>query len=70
MSMSRFSDVVYDSTAQTATIGAGLIWDNVYMALEPHGVNVVGGRVSGVGVAGFTLGGGIFGRVYVTERHS
>ncbi|KAG8216423.1 hypothetical protein J3R82DRAFT_6528 [Butyriboletus roseoflavus] len=58
ITMSRFSDVVYDSTAQTATIGAGLIWDNVYMALEPHGVNVVGGRVSGVGVAGFTLGGG------------
>lgn len=30
----------------------------VYAALAPYGVNVVGGRVSGVGVAGFTLGGG------------
>ena len=27
-------------------------------ALEPSGVNVVGGRVAGVGVAGLTLGGG------------
>jgi FAD/FMN-containing dehydrogenase len=57
--MSRFSAVTYDPAEQTATIGAGLIWDDVYAALEPYGVNVVGGRVSGVGVAGFTLGGGI-----------
>ena len=58
--MSRFSEVSYNSTAQTVTIGAGLIWDDVYMVLEPYGVNVVGGRVSGVGVGGFTLGGGKF----------
>ncbi|KAF8551799.1 FAD-binding domain-containing protein [Imleria badia] len=58
IAMSRFSDIVYDSEAQTVQIGAGLIWDNVYAALEPHGVNVVGGRISGVGVAGLTLGGG------------
>lgn len=58
--MPRFSDVIYDRAAQTATIGMGLVWDDVYAALDPHGVNVVGGRVSGVGVAGFTLGGGKF----------
>ncbi|KAK7045244.1 FAD-binding PCMH-type domain-containing protein [Favolaschia claudopus] len=58
ISMARFSGVTYDEASGTATIGAGLIWDDVYAALEPHGVNVVGGRVSGVGVAGFTLGGG------------
>lgn len=56
--MFRFADVTYDDAAQTATIGAGLIWDDVYAALEPYGVNVAGGRVSGIGVAGFTLGGG------------
>ena len=28
------------------------------MALEPTGVNVIGGRIPGVGVAGLTLGGG------------
>ena len=50
--------VTYDAGAQTATIGAGLIWDDVYTALESYNVNVVGGRVSGIGVAGFTLGGG------------
>ncbi|KAJ7064518.1 FAD-binding domain-containing protein [Mycena amicta] len=58
ISMTRFSDVVHDSASGTVRIGAGLIWDDVYAALEPLGVNVVGGRVSGVGVAGFTLGGG------------
>ncbi|KAH7908528.1 FAD-binding domain-containing protein [Hygrophoropsis aurantiaca] len=58
IAMYRFSQVNYDPTSRTASIGAGLTWDDVYSALEPHGVNVVGGRVSGVGVAGFTLGGG------------
>ena len=56
--MARFSEVTYDAAAGTATVGAGLIWDDVYAALAPLGVNVVGGRVTGVGVAGFTLGGG------------
>ncbi len=56
--MTRFDQVVYDQASQTATIGAGLVWDDVYSALEPYAVNVVGGRVTNVGVAGFTLGGG------------
>ncbi|KAF8156106.1 FAD-binding domain-containing protein [Crassisporium funariophilum] len=58
ISMYRFSDVIYDAPSQTVQIGPGLIWDDVYAALEPHNVNVVGGRVTGVGVAGFILGGG------------
>lgn len=56
--MSRFSGVTYDESTGIASIGAGNIWDDVYSALEPYSVNVVGGRVSGVGVAGFILGGG------------
>ncbi|KAF8970541.1 hypothetical protein BDZ97DRAFT_1694265 [Flammula alnicola] len=58
ISMYRFSEIKYNATSQTADIGAGLIWDDVYAALEPLGVNVLGGRVTGIGVAGFTLGGG------------
>lgn len=58
IAMSRFSEVTYDSTSETAIIGSGLVWDDVYASLAPHGVNVVGGRVTGVGVAGFILGGG------------
>ena len=58
ITLSRFNQVVYNAQASSATVGAGLIWDDVYAGLEPHGVNVVGGRVTGVGVAGFSLGGG------------
>ncbi|KAJ7654333.1 FAD-binding domain-containing protein [Mycena rosella] len=58
IAMRRFSGVTYDAASQTAVIGVGLVWDDVYTALAPFDVNVVGGRVSGVGVAGFTLGGG------------
>ena len=58
IAMYKFSEVTYDPSTNTAEVGAGLIWDDVYAALEPYNVNVVGGRVTGVGVAGFTLGGG------------
>lgn len=33
-------------------------WTDVYSKLEGTGFNVVGGRTSGPGVGGFTLGGG------------
>ena len=56
--MSRFNEVTYNADSQTATVGKGLVRDDVYEGIEPHGVNVVGGRVTGVGVAGFSLGGG------------
>ncbi|TFY59432.1 hypothetical protein EVG20_g7793 [Dentipellis fragilis] len=59
VSMTRFSTIAYDNASQTVELGAGLTWDRVYEHLEPFGVNVVGGRVAGVGVAGFLLGGGL-----------
>ncbi len=62
--MYRFSEVTYHADSQTVDIGPGLIWDDVYTALEPLGVNVVGGRVTGVGVAGFSLGGGLWSECY------
>jgi hypothetical protein len=42
-----------------ASIGPGNRWYDVYTELEPHNLAVVGGRASGVGVGGLTLGGGI-----------
>ncbi|KAF9648761.1 FAD-binding domain-containing protein [Thelephora ganbajun] len=54
----KFSQVTYDAASGTAVIGTGLIWDNVYQRLQEHHVNVVGGRVTGVGVGGLLLGGG------------
>ncbi|KAI9826339.1 MAG: hypothetical protein M1832_000256 [Thelocarpon impressellum] len=43
---------------QTASIGPGATWGEVYGVLDPLGVTVVGGRASKVGVGGLLLGGG------------
>jgi FAD/FMN-containing dehydrogenase len=59
IAMSRFNETKINSMSGTVEVGAGLTWDQVYEVLEPTGVNVVGGRVFGVGVAGLTLGGGL-----------
>ena len=56
--MARFNSIVYHSEFQTVDVGAGLLWDDVYAALEPFNVTVIGGRVSGLGVSGVALGGG------------
>ena len=56
--MTRFKSVVYHPSNGTVGVGTGLLWDDVYAALEPFNVTVVGGRISGIGVAGLTLGGG------------
>ncbi|KZT01206.1 FAD-binding domain-containing protein [Laetiporus sulphureus 93-53] len=66
IAMSRFKQVQYNPEARTVSVGGGLRWDDVYEALEPLEVNVVGGRATGVGVAGFTLGGGYS---WLTNEH-
>jgi FAD/FMN-containing dehydrogenase len=54
------------STDWTAVVGAGNVWRDVYTALQPTNVTVIGGRVSNIGVSGLTTGGGIsfFSNVY------
>ncbi|KAF8636975.1 hypothetical protein AX17_003122 [Amanita inopinata Kibby_2008] len=54
----RFNEATYHPDSQTATIGSGLICDDAYGLLEPYNVSVLAGRVSGIGMAGFILGGG------------
>jgi FAD/FMN-containing dehydrogenase len=56
--MTRFNETKVNTSSGTVEIGAGLTWGQVYEALEPTGVNVVGARAPNVGVAGLTLGGG------------
>jgi hypothetical protein len=58
ISMTRFNGIVIREDSQTVEVGAGLTWTDVYKYLVPKGLNVVGGRLDGVGVAGLTLGGG------------
>lgn len=57
--MARFKEIKYDAKAQTVTVGSGNTWDDVYTALAPFNVGVVGGRIRGIGVMGFLLGGGM-----------
>jgi FAD/FMN-containing dehydrogenase len=48
ISLKKFSEIEYDAQKNVVTVGAGLTWDDVYAALDPLGVGVVGGRASGV----------------------
>ena len=49
IAMSKFNNISYDAEQNTVTLGTGLTWDQVYDALDPLSVNVVGGRMNGVG---------------------
>ena len=60
IAMYRFNEVSCDRRTQTVKIGTGLNFDDVYAALAPYNVSVAGGRVTGIGVGGFLLGGGMY----------
>ncbi|KAI0265073.1 FAD-binding domain-containing protein [Gloeopeniophorella convolvens] len=58
IAMTRLNQVTINKASNTIDLGPGLTWDQAYNILAPSGLNVVGGRVPTVGVAGVTLGGG------------
>ncbi|EIN11996.1 FAD-binding domain-containing protein [Punctularia strigosozonata HHB-11173 SS5] len=58
ITLSRINATTFDAATRVATVGAGARWETVYAALDPYNASVAGGRVSGVGVGGFVLGGG------------
>ncbi|KAI9437943.1 FAD-binding domain-containing protein [Lactarius indigo] len=58
ISLARFNTFKVDIDAHTVELGPSLAWDDVFERLAPYGVNVIGGRIPGIGVGGFTLGGG------------
>jgi FAD/FMN-containing dehydrogenase len=60
IALSRFNDTKVKPDDGTVEVGPALTWDEVYGALAPIGMSVVGGRIPGIGVAGLTLGGGGF----------
>lgn len=55
--MSAFNEIELSQDQTSVSIGAGQIWENVYQALQSAGLAVAGGRASGIGVGGLTLGG-------------
>lgn len=54
----HLSHTTFDSETETASIGPGCRWRQVYAELHKHGRAVAGGREGNVGVAGLLLGGG------------
>ena len=53
----RLNDVEIAKDRKSVKVGGGGKWFDVYSKLDPHGLTVLGGRVSIVGVGGFLLGG-------------
>ncbi|KAL2062001.1 hypothetical protein VTL71DRAFT_6267 [Oculimacula yallundae] len=66
ISLIRLNQVKLSSDKKTVEVGTGLRWTEVYDALDGSGVQVVGGRVAGPGVGGFSLGGGYS---WLTDQH-
>jgi hypothetical protein len=56
---SQFNQVRVDPANCRAFIGPGAQWCDLYRDAGAHGLATTGGQVSTVGIAGFTLGGGI-----------
>lgn len=54
--LSRFNDLNYVEEDSVVEIGTGLRWGEVYPVLDEYNVTVIGARLLGVGVGGFTLG--------------
>lgn len=59
IALERIDDITVSKDKKTVAIGPGNLWFDVYSTLQPIGLSVVGGRVSGIGVGGLTTGGGI-----------
>ncbi len=58
LNMCRMKDIVIDPEAQTARVEAGVVWGEVIAAAAQHGLAGLCGSSPGVGVVGYTLGGG------------
>ncbi|MFI6324525.1 FAD-binding oxidoreductase [Nonomuraea sp. NPDC050556] len=59
ISTARLNDVLIDPETSSALVGAGAKWRAVIDAAFPHGLAPLVGSASDVGVAGYSLGGGM-----------
>jgi hypothetical protein len=51
------NDITINSDRSSVSVGGGAIWKNIYAALQPMNLTVLGSRVAGLGVGGFLTGG-------------
>ena len=57
--LAEMKGIAIDPEQRTATVEGGVIWAELNDAAAAHGLAVTGGAVSGTGIAGYTLGGGL-----------
>jgi FAD/FMN-containing dehydrogenase len=57
--LAEMKAIAIDPDEATATAEGGVIWGELNDAAAEHGLAVTGGAVSGTGIAGYTLGGGL-----------
>jgi FAD/FMN-containing dehydrogenase len=57
--LAEMKGIAIDPDQATATAEGGVIWAELNAAAAEHGLAVTGGTVSGTGIAGYTLGGGL-----------
>ena len=57
--LAEMKGIAVDPDRGTATAGGGVVWGELNEAAAAHGLAVTGGAVSGTGIAGYTLGGGL-----------
>ncbi|TML56753.1 MAG: FAD-binding oxidoreductase [Actinobacteria bacterium] len=57
--LAEMKGIAIDPDEATATAEGGVIWAELNDAAAEHGLAVTGGAVSGTGIAGYTLGGGL-----------
>ncbi|WP_322936751.1 FAD-binding oxidoreductase [Nocardioides bizhenqiangii] len=66
VSTRHLQGLTIDPAARRARVGAGVRWRSVIDAAVPHGLAPLSGSSSGVGVVGYTLGGGMG---HLARRH-
>ena len=64
--LSHMKAVSVDPAARVARAAGGVVWSELDLATQRHGLATTGGTVSSVGIGGLTLGGGIG---YLMRRH-
>jgi FAD/FMN-containing dehydrogenase len=57
--LAEMKGIAIDPEQATATAEGGVIWGELNDAAAEHGLAVTGGAVSGTGIGGYTLGGGL-----------
>ena len=57
--LAEMRGIAIDPDRANATVEGGVLWGELNEAAAKHGLAVTGGAVSGTGIAGYTLGGGL-----------